>query len=160
MAGVVRGRAPVGAGECRNDVADARGIAITRIERCGSRPDGGKVSLEPAQVDDLRPDLVVAALNEVGHDPAWRLACVTHAEHLANLGKCQADRLSRSDETETVNRVVGVHAIPGPGALRFGQQAELLVVPDGGWGEAAATGHFSDAHCRMLPLDIQVGFKV
>jgi hypothetical protein len=29
----------------------------------------------------------VAALNEVGGDSAWRLARVTHAEHLAHLGK-------------------------------------------------------------------------
>ena len=131
-------------------MTDARGVAVARIERCGSRPDRGKVSLEPAQLDDLRPDLGVAALNEVCHDPAWRLPRVTHAEHLAHLGKRQADRLGRPDEPETVNRVVGVQPIAGLGAPRFGQQTELFVVTDGGWGDAAPAGDFSDAHCRMI----------
>ena len=141
-------------------MANARGVAISRIERCGSRPHGGKVSLEPAELHDLRPDFGMAALNEVCHDPTGRLARVTHAEHLADLSKCQADRLGRPDESETLNRGVRIHPIPGLGALRFGQQTELLVVPDGGWGEAAPAGDFSNAHCRMLPLDIQVCFKV
>jgi len=122
-------------------------------------PEGSQ-SLEPAQLHDLRPDFGMAALNEVRHDPAGRLARVTHAEHLADLRKCQADRLGRPDESETLNRAVGIHPIPGLSSLRFGQQTELLVVADGGWGDAAPAGHFSDSHCCTIPLDIQVRLKV
>src|SRR6266852_397300 len=91
-------------------------------------------------------------VDELGDDPAGRLAGVAHAEHLAYLGQGQPDRLRRPDEGDPIDGVVGIRPIARRGPARRGQEPELLVVANRGGGEARPTGEYSDAHGWMIDL--------
>src|SRR5918992_5241378 len=74
-----------------DDVADARWIAVARVELSGAGAQRGQLAFQPAQLCDFGLDLGVAVLDEVGDHTAGRLTRIAHAKHLAHLGQSQAD---------------------------------------------------------------------
>ena len=65
-------------------------------------------------------------------------------EGVAGLLQGEADALGGADEGEPAQRGAAVPALAAGGALGL-DEAEFLVVPQGGGGQAAAGGQFADA---------------
>lgn len=100
-------------------------------------------------------------VDQLGDDPAGCRAGIPDAEHLADFGQGETDRLRGPDEGEAIKGVVAVGPIAGRQPLRGREQPEVLVIANRGGGEAAPTGELSDAHERDdSPLDIEGYLKV
>ena len=89
--------------------------------------------------------------------------CVVHVtealESVPGVEEARVDLATRSavvvarpDEGDPIDGVVGIRPIARRRPARRGQQPDLLVVANGGGGEARSACEFSDAHDRMIDL--------
>ena len=92
--------------------------------------------------------------------PTWALPAVLNVKEVTNLIETQAEAPSTLDEPEAVGCFFVVLAISSRAALRFGHQAEALVVAHGGRGEPYSTCEIGDGQGHEASVDLEAGFKV
>ena len=129
-------------------MADARWVAVAGRQPGCPRAQLAELALESPQLSNFALDFRLALLDQIGHHPARRLARVAHAEHLAHLGEGQADGLGGANEGKTLGGLHAVFPVSRLRSCRLGQEAELLVIPQGAGRDTALACKFSDEHVR------------
>jgi hypothetical protein len=136
--------------------------AADLVARAGGRVGASGAVLEVAQ-DVLRlgefgqalPDLGEVLVNQAGDVLAWRLTAVADGQDAADLRKGEVGGLGVADEREPGQGLGWVVPVSGRSPGRRGQQARVLVEPDGLGGQARAGGQDADTHAASLRLTFQ-----
>ena len=110
------------------------------VEASGHGADSIEILLQPAELRDLDADLRPPTVDELSNVAAGSSSAVSDRDHLADLGEGQANGLRGVDERQAGQRVWVEGAVPGFGAARRCDEADLLVVAEGGSRDAARAG--------------------
>lgn len=134
------------------DLADAAGVADSRVDRGCLLPEPVELALQQAQLRELARDRPRLGVDELEAVRARRAASVANSDHGADLGECQAGRLRGVDEREPVEGVRAVVPVPARGALRCGQDTGFLVEAQRLGRDSAECCQLADQHGLDLPV--------
>lgn len=109
--------------------------------------------MKRSELLDLYLDLGGTCVEEIDDVVTWRLALVADGDDVGDLGEGQSGRLPCLDESESIDRGLGVVAVTGRGPGRLVEETAPLIETERLGPDAGASGEFTDEHARLdLPL--------
>ncbi len=147
-------------GSSLNGLAAVGVSAVGGIKPLGAFGQGKELIAGSVEGLDVPVEILEMLIEEVEHVVAGCLPLAPEIQDRSDLGEGEAGGLGVANEAQPADGFTAVVAVTVGGAIRRGQDPDVLVVTDGLGVNTDLLGKLPNSHTSIIALDIPFGWKV